>query len=204
MVLEERNERALVGREARKARRRALDSAVIRREEREPAQARVEDVEEGLGARRVRARVVVRHGHLAERGLRVRKGRVVNRDRLRERLRDGEHVVDDVDGDVARRRRVRHDRVIAASRMCALARLDARSGEGCAQLVEHVNLAVGAGGPRDDLVLSARLEMDELRVAEEGAPEGGVGVVGLDTGEVAGDDVVRDEVGERVEVRRER
>ena len=88
--------------------------------------------------------------------------------------------------------------------MCALARLEARSGEGCAQLVEHVDLPVGAGGPRDDLVLAARLKLHELRVAQEGAPEGRVRVVGLDTGEVAGDDVVRDEVGERVEVRRER
>ena len=198
MVLEERDERTLVGCKAREIRRRALDSAVIRREEREPAQASVEDVEEGLGARRVRARIVVRHGHLAQRGLRVRERRIVDGDRLRECLRDGEHVVDDVDRDVARHRRVRHDRVIAAGRACMLVGLDARSGEGCAQLVEHVDLAVGAGGPRDDLVLAARLELNELRVAQEGAPEGGVGVVGLDAGEVAGDDVVRDEVGERV------
>ena len=99
---------------------------------------------------------------------------------------------------VARHRRVRHDRVIAAGRACTLVGLDTRSGEGCAQLVEHVDLAVGAGGPRDDLVLAARLELDELRVAEKRAPEGRVRVVGLDTGEVAGDDVVRDEVGERV------
>ena len=74
----------------------------------------------------------------------------------------------------------------------------------CSQLVEHVDLAVGTGGPRDDLVLAARLELHELRVTEEGTAEGRVRVVSLDAGEVAGDDVVRDEVGERVEVRRER
>ncbi len=78
-----------------------------------------------------------------------------------------------------------------------------KSGEGYLQLVQHVHLAVSACSPCDDLVLARGLELDELGIAEEGAAESRVGIVGGDAGEIAGDDMVGDEISELVSVRRD-
>ena len=66
-----------------------------------------------------------------------------------------------------------------------------------------MNLAIRAGRPSDNLVLIGRLELDDGRVAQEGEPDSSVRIGRGDAGEVASDDVVRDDIREGVKVGRE-
>ncbi len=112
MVLEERGKGSTVRGKGRKGRGDALDSGVVGREEREAVQTTVEDLEERLRGRLVGGRVKVVDLDLAQGSAGVGERRVVDGDRLRERLGDSEDVIDRVDGDVLVCGRVRDNGVV--------------------------------------------------------------------------------------------
>ena len=69
-------------------------------------------------------------------------------------------------------------------------------------MVEDVHLAVGASGPREHLVF-VPFELHEGGIVQEGTAKCHVRVVGRNTGEVTGHNVVGENVGEGVRIGRD-
>lgn len=191
MVLEEGLQSGGVALQAREGTGGCLDRTGVGREEREPMELRVQDVEESSGAGLIGGQL-----NRFQRGIDARERDIVGGNGHREGLRNIEDVVDNIDGDVSNGSGVGHDRIVPVGQVEPKAGSD---GSEKVPLVQNVYFSVRADGPCDCLVLVA-LELSQSRVVQERTSNGGVRISCRYSGEVALYHMVCDDVGEEINI----